>query len=271
MPQLVHIRVANPRRSQKKAKEFTRAQRPKKCTRKNPLLGGGELALMGNPKTKKRQRQANPFGFGKTKKKARRSRRRNPYGFASRRRSNSRRNPSIVEGYSVTDLAKIGVAAAAGGYGTRALTQLVLSNNNTGWVGYLANGAAALMLGWAGGKFLGKDVGVGIVAGGLSATAIRIWTEQVSQTSPSQLSGLGDLDFSNNGMGDYIQTGFPVPTISVKNAQGQYVVQAPPYNVATMPAALPAPAASAKASVTAAGAKSMGRFPAGRLKSRFAA
>ena len=49
----------------------------------------------------------------------------------------------------------------------------------------LANaGVIALALGWAADKFLGKDYGVGVVAGGLSATAIRIWSDKVSQTSP---------------------------------------------------------------------------------------
>ena len=78
-----------------------------------------------------------------------------------------------------------------------------------------------------------RTIGVGVIAGGISALAIRIWTEQVSQTSPSQLSGLGDLDFSSTGMGDYVQTPYSLPSVTAKNASGQYVVQNP------WPAALP--------------------------------
>lgn len=166
----------------------------------------------------------------------------------------------MISGYGTVDLIKIGISAAGGGYGTRALTQLMLQSNNQGWMGYLANGAIALALGWAADKFLGKDYGVGVVAGGLSATAIRIWSDRVSQTSPSQLSGLGDLDFSSTGLGDYVSTPYPLPTTSVKNAQGQYIVQNP------YPA-LPAVAATAAA---ASSGKGMGRVGVARFKNRFA-
>jgi hypothetical protein len=201
------------------------------------------------------------FGFMKTKRR-RRARRSNPYGFSRRRRysSNRRRNP-VISGYGTTDLIKIGISAAGGGYGTRALTQMLLQSNNTGWMGYAANAAISLALGWAADKFLGKDYAVGVVAGGLSATAIRIWSEQVSQTSPSSLSGLGDLDFSGGGMGDYVNTGFPMPTVSQRNAAGQYIIQAPPYAQAALPAVAAAPAKGS--------GKGMGRVAVARFQKRW--
>jgi hypothetical protein len=262
MPQFTPLRVVNPRT--KKTKSSSKRRTRSRRRRTNPLMGGGELALMTNPKKRRRnktkarvRRRSNPFGFAK--KTTRRRRRSNP-GFSYRRRSNRRRNP-IVEGQSIPDLLKIGVSAAAGGYGARSLTQLVLQANNTGYMGYGANIAASLILAWLAGKFLGPKYGVGVAAGGISATAIRIWTEQVSQTSPSQLSGLGDLDFSSNGLGEYVQTSFSVPSNSVKDANGNYIVQNP------WPAALPAAAPAAKG---AAPSKPMGVMPVARFKSRFA-
>jgi hypothetical protein len=151
-----------------------------------------------------------------------------------RRRSNRRRNP-VISGMSIADLVKIGASAAAGGYATRSLTQLVLQSNNEGWMGYAANFVAAALLGWAGDKFLGKDYAVGIIAGGWATTFARIWDEQVSKMSPAQLSGLGDVSYA--GLGEYVQTPYPLPTVSKPNAAGQYIVQQPPWPA---PPALPA-------------------------------
>ena len=263
MPKVTAIRVVNPRRQ--KSSSRRRSNR-----RRNSLMGGGELALMTNPKrkcknrttTSRRRRRSNPFLFQK-KRSTRRRRCSNP-GFSYRRRSNRRRNP-IVEGQSIPDLLKIGVSAAAGGYGARSLCQLVLQANNTGWMGYAANIVASLGLAWAAGKFLGPKYGVGVAAGGISATAMRIWSEQVSQTSPAQLSGLGDLDFSSNGLGEYVQTSFAVPSNSVKDANGNYIV-ANPWAVAALPAAPPAKGAGASPTPS----KPMGVVPVARFKSRFA-
>jgi hypothetical protein len=264
MPQVMQLRVANPRR--RKTKNFSKRRRvaAKSRKRRNPLLGGGELALMTNPKRKKRnsrRRRGNPFGFSGFTKKRRTSRRRrcNPSGFSKRRRSNRRRNP-FVSGVGTMDLLKIGLSAAGGGYGTRALTQLVLQSNNTGWMGYGANFAIAFGLGWAADKFLGKDYGVGVVAGGISATAMRIWSEKVSQTSPAQLSGLGDLDFSSNGMGDYVETSYAIPSTSTKNAAGQYIINNP----------WPAPPALPATTAAKASGKGMGRVAPKRFVTRWA-
>ena len=260
MPTVTPIRVVNPR-SRKSSNQ-------RRNRRRNFMGGGGELALMTNPNKKRRskantsrsrRRRSNPWPFAKKATAKRRCRRRaNPSFRSYRRRS---RNPQLVQGESLIDLLKVGVAAAGGGYGARSLTQLVLQANNTGWMGYGANILATLGLAWLAGKFLGSKIGLGVAAGGISATAIRIWSEKVSQTSPSQLSGLGDLDFSSGGLGEYVQTSFSVPSNSVKDANGNYIVQ--------NPWALPAAVAAGPAAKGPTPSKPMGVVPVARFKSRF--
>lgn len=255
MPKIIPLRVVNPRTK----KKFSKRRRPPvRSKRRNPLAGGGELVLMTNPKRKKKvnaqRRRSNPFA---SKKRVSR-RRSNP--FVSRRRTHRRSNPSIG-GMDVGSLLKIGASAAVGGVATRSVTQMLLSSNNTGWMGYAANVVASFGLGYLADKFVGKDIGVGVAAGGIAATAMRIWQDKVSLTSPSQLSGLGDMDFSSDGMGEYVESYIPVPTVSTKT-NGQYITNFNPY-----PAPAPAlPAASAGPSK----GKGMGATVTRRLSSRFA-
>ena len=247
MPKIQMLRVVNPRRTSKRVSK-RRASAKKRSGRRNPLMGGGELLLMTNPKRKRsrranssaRRRRSNPFAF-KSKRRSSHRRRSNPIVARSSRRR--RRNPSIA-GASTVDLLKIGASAAVGGVATRSLTQMVLQANNTGWTGYAANFAVALGLAYLGGKFVGDKVGLGIGAGGISATVMRIWQEKVSLTSPNALSGLGDMDFSGDGLGEYVQTPFSVPSVS-KLTNGNYIVQQPPWPQAALPApAQPKSAAS---------------------------
>ena len=159
--------------------------------------------------------------------------------------------------FDVVEVLKVGAGAAVGGVAARSLTQMLLQNNNTGYVGYAGNLIASLLLGWAGNKFLGKNIGLGLAAGGASATILRIWQEQVSQTSPAPMSGLGDLDFSANGLGEYASSVFPLPTVSspVVTAGGQHLLTPAPV----------APAAAAK------GVHGLGRVVSqgGRYPSRY--
>ncbi len=243
MPQLIKLRVRNPRTK----KSFSVRRR-----KRNWLGGGGELALMTNPKKRRNRRsyakKANPF------KRYRRRVKRNPAMFRRRRH----RNPEIA-GASISDLFQVGLSAAGGAYGTRALTQMLLQANNTGWMGYGANVLVAIALAWGAAKVLGNKVGLGVAAGGIAGVALRIWSEQVSNTSPAALSGMGDLDFSTSGMGDYVQTSYALPSQSVKNASGQWVIANP------WPPALPAAPATAPA-----GKKGMGFVGASpRFHSRF--
>lgn len=123
---------------------------------------------------------------------------------------------------NASELFKLGIGAAGGAIGTRYLTQAVLGDKNTGAMGYGANLAAAIALAWAAAKFAGADIAKGVAAGGISALIMRLWSEKVAGTSPAALSGyLGDLDFSSDGLGAYISSGFPLPTVSAQN--GNYL------------------------------------------------
>ena len=153
-------------------------------------------------------------------------RRRNPFfKFHKRHSHRRRRNPSLG-GFDLKSVLKLGAGAAAGGYATRKLTQIVLGASNTGVMGYGANAAMALALGWAAKKFAGSDLADGVLAGGMAATFLRIYSEKFSgiaqiaaaatgtQTpaQPSGTSGLGDIEFSNDGLGMYIDgTGVSLP------------------------------------------------------------
>lgn len=137
----------------------------------------------------------------------------------SRRR---RRNPFSAGGINVNEFLKLGIGAAGGAIGTRYLTQAVLGDKNSGAMGYGANLVAAFALAWAAAKFAGPDIAKGVAAGGISALIMRLWSEKVAGTSPAALSGyLGDIDFSSDGLGAYISSGFPVPTVSAQN--GNYL------------------------------------------------
>lgn len=219
MPVIRKLRIVNPyrkhkrkarkaaaRRTQRRARrvnthKVTARRKGRRRQKRNPL--GSEVLIMSNPKRKRsrRRRSAKKNPFVSSKRRSRRSRR-NP----SIKRSRRHRNPAIG-GFDATNILKLGGGAAAGSIATRGLTQLALGDNNTGYVGYAANVVTALGLAWAAKKFMGKEVATGVAAGGIAAVILRIYTEHVSQTSPNLVSGLGDVEFSSNGLGDYLQNG----------------------------------------------------------------
>lgn len=126
-------------------------------------------------------------------------------------RRRNRRNPSIA-GFQADQLLKLGAGAAGGAIGTRYLTQMFLQDKNTGVTGYGVSALMAVALGYITGKYVDREVANGVVAGGLAAVLLRLWSEQVSGTSAAALSGyLGDLDFSSNALGAYSAGSYPVP------------------------------------------------------------
>jgi len=182
-------------------------------------MGGGELLVMTNPKRKRRNRshrsRARNRRRGRNPFVSTRSRRHRNYG--ARRR---RRNP--IGGFSGSELLSLGLGAAGGAIGSRYLAQTLLGDKNTGAMGYAANIAASIALAWAASKYAGREIASGVVAGGIGAVLMRLWSEKVSQTSPAAMSGyLGDIDFSGDGLGAYINSGFPLPTVSGQN--GNYL------------------------------------------------
>lgn len=265
MPTMRTVRLVNPqkRRKTRTHSSTSRSRRPNR--RRRNTLGGGELFVMTNPKRKKhpnrsaraknRNRSRNPFVARRS------SRHRN---FGARR---ARRNPSIG-GFSGSELFKLGIGAAGGAIGTRYLTQVVLGDKNTGAMGYGANLAAAIGLAWAASKFAGPDIAKGVAAGGISAVIMRLWSERVTGTSPAALSGyLGDLEFSSDGLGAYIDSSFPVPTVSAQN--GNYLSVPAAYSWG--PAGAPTGAALAPGGSAAPNVSVQPGNPAGlsRFASRF--
>ena len=214
------LRVVNPRRKRKataKRKQVSR-RRPalrRRKHRKNPV-GEGVLTLMTNPRKRRRKgsrrRRSNPVAI------VSRKRRRNGSYKMTRSFGGRRRNPSFG-GFDLGDTAALAAGALVGGIATRGLTQQVLGDKNTGALGYGANAVTAVALGILANKMgASKTISSGVIAGGLSALFQRIWSEHVSQTSPAApangTSGLGDADYSANGLGDYVGSGFPLPSVS---------------------------------------------------------
>jgi hypothetical protein len=258
------VRLVNPHKRKTRSSSSRRRARR---TRKRNTLGGGELFVMTNPHKKSKRnrhhasRRRNRHARNPLFARSRSRRHRNPSG---RRR---RRNPSIG-GFSGSELFKLGVGAAGGAIGTRYLTQLILGDKNSGAMGYGANVAAAIALAWAAAKFAGRDIASGVAAGGLSAVIMRLWSEKVSGTSPAALSGyLGDLEFSSDGLGAYINSGFPLPTVSGQN--GNYLNV--PAGYSWGPAGAPAGAALAPGGSAAPNVNVQPGVPAGltRFASRF--
>lgn len=258
----IHQRLVNPRKTSTTS-AAARGPRRSRPRRSNPL-GGGELILatMGNPKNRGKANRANS-GI---------KRRGNPSLRANRR--SSRRNPRGIGQFSIEEVGKASIGAAAGSLATPAITQMVLGSKNTGPIGYLANAAVALGLGFGAAAVLSPIYALGIAAGGIGSTILRIWSENVSKTmAPSALSGLGDLNFSHNGMGAYVQTPYPLPTTSSR--QGQFQIVQNPWPAALPPAPTgPAPAQLSPATAAAAAASPSATTKPGsssRFASRFAA
>ncbi len=201
------VRLVNPHNRRKSSKRRAR--------RKRNTLGGGELFVMTNPKKSSRRRRKSY--------KANRRHKHNPFTRRSHgHRSFRRRRRNPIAGFAGADLLKLGLGAAGGAVGTRYLTQVILGDKNTGVMGYGANIAAAIALAWGAAKFAGREVASGVAAGGLAAVILRLWSDKVSSSSAAALSGyLGDLEFSSDGLGAYITSGFPLPTVSGGN--GNYL------------------------------------------------
>jgi len=249
MPTMRTVRLVNPHKKRKNRTHSSTSRRRNR--RRRNTLGGGELFVMTNPRKKRRIYRR------KSRAKNRSRRTKNPF-FATRSRRHhknyrrTRRNPFSAGGMNASELFKLGIGAAGGAIGTRYLTQVVLGDSNTGVMGYGANLVAAIALAWGAAKFAGPDIAKGVAAGGISALIMRLWSEKVAGTSPAALSGyLGDLDFSSDGLGAYINSGFPLPTVSAQN--GNYL--SVPSSYSWGPAGSPsgagvAPGASAAPSVT---------------------
>jgi len=233
------IRIANPRRKAraKVAKKKVRRWKSPSRRKTNPGPVGGVLTLMANPKKRKKR---NPWAKARRRnavpKAAKSRRRKNPTWIKmrnKRRNSGRRRNPIAVAGKDPISMLKLGVSAAGGAIGTRAITNLALRSKNAGWLGYSVNIVVALGLGYLGGK-MSEEVGLGLMVGGLGSTAQRIWDDKVSGVLPAAAAvvqsaaasagasvpakSLGDVSYSDDGLGrallgEYVSASFPLDVI----------------------------------------------------------
>lgn len=222
------------------------------------------MLLMTNPKKRRNShRRRNPRLESGPRRRHHRRRRSNPFGEA-RRHSRRHRNPHHIAGVSLGDLAKASVGAAIGGVATRGITQMLLGDKNQGAMGYAGNVGVGLGLTYLGARMGGSTFGLGIGAGAFAGIILRLWSEHVAGTNPA-ISGLGDLDFQ--GLGDFVSTPFPVPTVSQQ--VGPYQVVQNPYPAPALPAA-PA-AANGQPASPANPAGAPGRVATARFSARHAA
>lgn len=119
---------------------------------------------------------------------------------------------------------------------------MILKDKNEGILGYIADLGSSVVLGMFGGKFLGSQFATGSIVGGVVATGYRAYQENNPATPTgavkASMQGLGNLNFSSDGLGLYVQQDFPYPnTLQWQNGQ---LVKAP-----SVGAALPAASAAA--------------------------
>lgn len=233
MPKVKVIRIANPHKKRRaavgKSSKVRRGRRPSRA-KKNPWPQG-VLTLMSNPKKRKKR---NPFAAAGRERRSYRRRRSNPT-YKARRRTHRRRNPFSVAGNRPAKLVTLGLSAGAGGIATRFLPNLVAKRFNEGLAGYGLNVLSAIALGMVAGKTLGKEEGVAVLLGGLAATGIRIWDDNVSKVLPIAaavkagatpgvtIKGLGDASFSDDGLGRFEAAQWP----GVQLGPGQPALPAP--------------------------------------------
>jgi hypothetical protein len=166
------VRVAsNPQR-----KKSAKNSRPRKATRK-----GSHTHMTKNGKKRK---ASNP-----------RRRKANTQVHHRRRRAH---NPSFLG--SGKDIMVSAVAGLASAIATSQLPQLILSSNNTGWMGYLANIGTAIAATVLANSVAGPSAGKAAMVGGAVIVLDRFLTENVSAIGPYiTLSGVGDATAARMG------------------------------------------------------------------------
>lgn len=163
-----------------------------------------------------RRRQNPSFGFGRVHH--RRHRRRNPAGFSMR------------------DVGAQLLWGTAGGVAALTVPGLVLSSMNSGFVGYILNGATAWLGSMAVSKIGGPKAGQDFFVGGLVATGMRIFNNFFGSSFPI-------------GLNFYIPNSFPLPT----TGSGPYLLN-PGYEGSTPQQSIQAGASPAAIAAAAAAA-----------------
>jgi hypothetical protein len=128
----------------------------------------------------------------------------------------------------VTGMLSSALYAIGGAVGSKALTQAVLGNNNTGYVGYGANLAAAFVIG----KVVGmvsknKQAENAAILGGVIQVVSRFLVDKTP---------LG-AKITAAGFGDYVMQTTLVPPTLIPGSRYQYVTPWPQQMIAPPPAA----------------------------------
>jgi len=213
------IKAFNPHRGKKRpppAKKAAKGKKHKKSTNAAALMTLGFGA--GNPQKKensmKKTTKKKNYTKPASKPKRKTAKATNPQRFKAPAKTHKKRKNPIggVALRTPMDNLKFGAAALVGLAATRQLPQLVLKENNTGWMGYGANLAVATLAGMAVGMW-NKQLGYAVGIGGSLYTVSRILTEKVSPVGKYfALAGLGDA--SAAGMGELEEGYFPVPVVT---------------------------------------------------------
>jgi hypothetical protein len=251
---LLTAAALNPSKKRKRRRRKSARRAAVKHVRKNFHRKGGESTMAKKrKKSVRRRRKSNPSFGGPVRRH--RSHRRNYKARGRHRRNPGSGSPSM----SPSSILTLGLGGIGGALIARAVPQAILGANNQGAIGYGSNLITALVASYLAGKFTkNKTLGVAVLVGGLTVTGWRIWQEKVSQTSPSTvMSGMGDLDVSSTGLGEYFPSPYYLPSQSVAQG-GNFAVAAAPF-------AAPAAPAPAGHSLGAPRARGFARTGSGRF------
>jgi hypothetical protein len=199
----------SPRRMKKRAtaKRSSHRRRTKKASakRRNPVPQIISW-VAGNPAKRRKKSMA------RHRTKKRRGARRSNAG-TTRRRSTKRvmhhrrrHNPAGLG--RPMDWVTGGAGVLAGGVGSRMIPQLLMGASNTGMMGYAANAAAAIGLGFLAHTMFPRQpiLTVTVIAGGFGGLISRIVSDRTSFGAALSLTGLGDW-----GLGLYQKSNFNNP------------------------------------------------------------
>jgi len=111
----------------------------------------------------------------------------------------------------LTGLVTNAVFTIAGAVGTKYVTQMVLSDKNTGVMGYLGNLVSAFLLSWGVKAFMKNDrAASAVLAGGIVQVVLRLIADYTPFGQYTANLGMGDYTASV-GMGVYTPQNFLTP------------------------------------------------------------
>jgi hypothetical protein len=187
--------VAQPKRRRRSVAKKSTVKR-----RKNPTPMIISWAA-GNPAKRRTSVAKRKTRKRATAKRSNAGRRRTVKKMTHRRR----RNPGTLG--SPMNWIEGGAGVIAGVVGARTLPQMLLGASNTGPMGYAANAAASLGLGFLAQMFFKKPViTAAVIAGGFATTLSRIISDKTPFGAQLSLTGLGDY-----GLGLYQKSNYPYP------------------------------------------------------------